>query len=89
MQRIIEIPEEEYNLILLKQEVKLGGVMSEAEKYIAKGILLPKGHGRLIDADAYKKEMINSRDFDFFKRLDMQPTIIEADKEELPNGQND
>lgn len=42
---------------------------------------IPKGHGRLIDADAYRKDMLNSREFDFFKTLDMQPTIIEADKE--------
>ena len=42
---------------------------------------IPKGHGRLIDADAYRKVMLNSREFDFFKTLDMQPTIIEADKE--------
>lgn len=43
--------------------------------------ILPEGHGRLIDVDAYRKEMLDSREFDFFKRLDMQPTIIESDKE--------
>ena len=51
-------------------------------KAISNGTPLPKGHGRLIDADAYRKEMLDSREFDFFKRLDMQPTIIEADKAE-------
>ena len=50
-------------------------------KAIRKGTPLPKGHGRLIDADTYRKEMLDSKEFDFFKRLDMQPTIIEADKE--------
>lgn len=49
---------------------------------IINGTVLPKGHGKLIDADTYRKEMLDSREFDFFKRLDMQPTIIEADKEE-------
>lgn len=49
--------------------------------YIKRGTVLPKGHGRLIDADTYRKEMLDSREFDFFKRLDMQPTIIEANKE--------
>lgn len=48
---------------------------------ILNGTPLPKGYGDLIDRDAYKKDMLDSREFDFFKRLDMQPTIIEADKE--------
>ena len=48
---------------------------------ICGGKILPEYHGRLIDADAYRKEMLDSREFDFFKRLDMQPTIIEANTE--------
>ena len=43
MQIVIDISEEEYNLIMLKQKVEVGGVTSEAEKYIAKGKPLPKG----------------------------------------------
>lgn len=53
---------------------------------VKKGTPLPKGHGRLVDADTYRKEMLDSREFDFFKRLDMQPTIIEADKDGDMNG---
>lgn len=30
---------------------------------------------RLIDADAYRRELLDSRDFEPFKLLDMQPTI--------------
>lgn len=30
---------------------------------------------RLIDADKYREEMLKSREFDFFKTLDMQPTV--------------
>ena len=43
------------------------------------GIQLPKGHGRLIDAERYRKEMLDSGGFDFFNTLYLQPTIIEAD----------
>lgn len=47
---------------------------------IKNGTPIPKGHGRLIDAERYRKEMLDSREFNFFKTLDMQLTIIEADK---------
>ena len=54
---------------------------------VAKGILdaigegspLPRVHGRLIDADAYRKDFLNSTTFEPIKILDLQPTIIEAD----------
>lgn len=48
---------------------------------IKNGVVLPKGHGRLIDADAlnfnadYNDPLISKLDFD------NAPTIIEADKE--------
>ncbi len=57
---------------------------------IKNGTPLPKGHGRLIDADAFQKYCFNKN---FDKRLsaeglaiinmflEFQPTIIEADKE--------
>lgn len=57
---------------------------------IKNGTPLPKGHGRLIDADAFQKYCFNKN---FDKRLPaeglaiinmflgVQPTIIEADKE--------
>lgn len=35
---------------------------------------------RLIDADKYRKELLDSRDFEPFKLLDMQPTIEERKK---------
>lgn len=83
---VIEIPSEVYELLknfdwesLPKEKFD---ELASYEYAIAHGTPLPKGHGRLIDADAYKEEMLNSREFDFFKRLDMQPTIIKADKGE-------
>jgi hypothetical protein len=57
---------------------------------IKNGTPLPKGHGRLIDADAFQKYCFNKN---FDKRLsaeglaiinmflEFQPTIIEADRE--------
>ena len=47
---------------------------------IREGIPLPKGHGRLIDADRYRKDFLEGRTFEPMKTLDLQPTIIEADK---------
>ena len=41
---------------------------------------IPKGHGRLIDADAIW-DIYHSNDYDFYEALDDAPTIIEADKE--------
>ena len=48
---------------------------------IKNGIPLPKGHGRLIDADALKNEWKNG----FYKKIvdalmDDAPTIVEADR---------
>lgn len=86
MKLIIDIHEEQYEFIKqgmsIKRVMEYPALMETICEYIVNGTTLPKGHGRLIDADAYRKEMLDSREFDFFKRLDMQPTIIEADKEE-------
>lgn len=51
-------------------------------KAFKNGVPLPKGHGRLIDADRYRKDMWDSKEFNFFATLDMQPTIIDADEED-------
>jgi len=90
MQIVIDIPEKEYNMILLKQEINIGGIASVAEKYIANGTPLPKGHGRLIDADALKMDkrvcgdMYLSKTSLFVanKVIEQAPTIVEADKAE-------
>ena len=54
-------------------------------KAIRNGTPLPKGHGRLIDADAFIKQesccgYIEDMEIDYFKQN--TPTIIEADKAE-------
>ena len=58
MQIVIDIPEEVYNSI---QDNDYCGI-SNSDMYnaIVNGIPLPKGHGRLIDADAVEKEMNKS-----------------------------
>lgn len=47
-------------------------------KIIAKGTPLPKGHGRLIDADAVLSDPFG----DTYKDIDAAETIIEADNAE-------
>lgn len=79
---VIKIPEEMYKWVNDVNKFYIEYGISDFMDLIKNGTSLPKGHGRLIDADTYRKEMLNSREFDFFSRLDMQPTIIEADKEE-------
>lgn len=73
MQIVIDIPEEMYN------RIKDGYVPLGLSKYLKNGTLLPKGHGRLIDADA-----VDTRysDPEVVETLDNAPTIIEANKTE-------
>ena len=81
MQIVIDIPEEEYMLIKQKMKLNVGGVTSEAEQIIANGTPLPKGHGRLIDADAYAKRFDTTINGRIGEEYVIAPTIIEADKE--------
>ena len=70
-------------LLYTNGQLEFVDVERKTDFYSCKYKILPKGHGRLIDADIYRKEMLDSREFDFFKRLDMQPTIIEAESEDV------
>lgn len=59
----------------------------EMKNALMKGTPLPKGHGRLIDADALKKiiqenDVLNMTGFNVrLCDINNTPTIIEADKE--------
>lgn len=88
MQMVIDIPEETY------KEIKEGFYDKNTRKMsiaIGNGIPLPKGHGRLIDADEFHHilEDMPIRDNDKWfnwlqrarNRLADAPTIIEADNE--------
>lgn len=74
MKLVIDIPEEMWEWLH-------NGFLDEddgkhAINAILKGAPLPKGHGRLIDADEYK------RNLKWNENIDNAPTIIEADKTE-------
>lgn len=78
MQIVIEIPDRIY------ESVQDGTYCGTLYKELKNGTPLPKGHGRLIDAD----DLYNSLEFPtqqfasaFKQVLDDAPTIIEADKE--------
>ena len=83
MKLVIEIPEKYYNLI--KGQVTIG-ITNPLKICIANGAPLPKGHGRLIDADKLKKHKYHDSDRHenavSVAQIDWQPTIIEADTAE-------
>lgn len=85
MKIVIDITEEAYKL--LKNKRVLDNI---AESIIANGTPLPKGHGRLIDADALYEDFIDGTggyDCNTWNRIEIgdiiedAPTIIEEDKE--------
>ena len=82
MQIVIDIPEEIMKYI--KNNDCLSVIyIDEVAKAIINGTPLPKGHGRLIDADAYidrtaECNWLDDIPVDEFNRI--TPTIIEADK---------
>ena len=85
---VLRIPKKTYNALTHTEfDAKL--VVDEMRKSITNGTVLPKGHGRLIDADKYKFDNEDGFCIGFgndamnvFKRsVDNAPTVIEADKE--------
>ena len=85
MQIVIDIDETIYNSIKIgmRNRDEVENIMEQIEK----GTPLPKNHGRLIDADAYEKD-IRKHYFDNATvircteiGLQNAPTVIEADKE--------
>ena len=93
MQIVIDIPEEEYNeckmqVGLMKQEgIIIESLNTALRIFVANGTPLPKGHGRLIDADVLmEKSVLVNTDEDCYLYVMADdiadaPTIIEADKE--------
>jgi len=66
-----------------------GSTFGTMLKAIANGTVLPKGHGRLIDADELKKYKYHDENryenAVAIAQVDWMPTILEADKE-VENG---
>lgn len=89
MKIVIDIPEEEYKFIKDLRSLTFGRGGCKTIQYhiinaIKFGTILPKEHGRLIDADAYidKREdcgWLDDIPISEFNRI--TPTIIEANNE--------
>lgn len=85
MQTVIDITDDIYAELTKTGENEINlGILLALREAVRQGTTLPKGHGRLIDADAYidKHEECGWLDditVDEFNAI--TPTIIEADKE--------
>ena len=85
MKLIIDISEEEYKR-MIEQSV-FGIMLSVWKRAIKNGTPLPKGHGKLIDADALYDEYVKEPEefnggHSLMALFRVAPTIIEADKAE-------
>lgn len=81
MKIIIELDEKTYNK-LTHAEFDANLVVNKMREAIANGIPIPKGHGRLIDADALV-DSLDTSDRDIYCKDVIEedaPTIIEADR---------
>lgn len=76
MKIVIDVPDEDYKRIKDMPDA-FNSLTSRAYKSIKNGTPLPKGHGRLIDADAVLEEPFGNT----YKDINIAETIIEADKE--------
>ena len=80
MQIVIDIPKSCYDDVCSYETVSMVTIYNA----IRVGDVLPKNHGRLIDADELKKHKYY--DIDSYEsavsvvQIDRQPTVIEADK---------
>lgn len=80
MQIVIDIPEETYQAIKSPNIDGSKPLTFNVLDAICFGRPLPKGHGRLIDADAIW-DSYHDNGYDFYDAFYGVPTIIEADKE--------
>lgn len=85
MKIVIDIPERTFKMVnMFGWDNEYNDIF---ERALENSIVLPKGHGRLIDADKIIKywKPDHNRQFDadyFIHTLEVADTIIEADKEE-------
>ena len=85
MQIVIDIPEEVYE----KAKVTINEMCDSVWLGIKQGTPLPKGHGRLIDADDLHSEFADGTEgydfahwtrYDVIGVIDDTPTVVEANK---------
>lgn len=101
MQIVIDIPEATYEMIKEMQKRNGTEYMNELESGVAKGTPLPKGHGRLIDANSIYQIVrpLDPSDDQWgmtaytakklvHKVFNLAPTIIEADTESEDKNEN-
>lgn len=81
MQIVIDIPKSIYDTIENDQFISRYQ-LAALQSNIRKGILLPKGHGRIADIDKVLEEMKATRTYDIPFALERVKPIIEADKAE-------
>ena len=81
MKIVIDIPDGIYQDIEKRDWKNTIWAGDSLMRYIHEGVVLPKHHGRLIDADAYREAWFNSRRFEPMLLLDFAPTVIEATEE--------
>lgn len=82
IQIVINISKKLYDRYKEKDHIKRCDI-DEFEKALDNCIILPKGHGRLIDADRLKEVVHSNTVFDLYDEfVDMQPTVIDADRSE-------
>ena len=87
MQIVIDIPEGLRDTF--KHEEQWTSLLcADMRDALAKGIVLPKGHGRLIDADKFDVYILKDKSEEFvdgagrvLAQIDDAPTVLEADKE--------
>ena len=85
MQIVIDIPDSLYENILICWE----NIHPKVWKILKDGTMLPKEHGRLVDADAIiteaKEKMKYPLNYKYMEcviaHMNLAPTVIEADKE--------
>ena len=84
MKLVIDISEDDYNFIL-EEEYSNYAITTRLYNAVYKSTPLPKGHGRLIDADKLYSDLIfPSQQFAkaYKETLDDAQTIVEADDTE-------
>jgi len=88
MKIVIDIPDEDYNVIIANADFYKANHWGAAVVWdaIVSGMPLPKGHGRLIETDALIQHTYSAvvdgveTDIIDVSNVDNAPTVIEADK---------
>lgn len=87
MQIVIDIPDEVYKVLTETAIIVTEVYPSTIERALAEGIVLPKGHGRLVDVDKMIDDFKGSKLISLAERfkianiVEHQQTIVDADKE--------